>query len=93
MSFVEVMVGEHTPIKDLIMVIKSTCNPDVLNKIENLSQSNNELVIAELDWRWEVLLAQKFILSEGQMPERLRVKKTIARRLEYKNQKKNQTRK
>lgn len=71
MSFVEIMVSEHTEIKDLVLVAENTCNPDVLNKIENLSRSNNSEVRAALDWRWKVLLAQKFILSEDKWPVRL----------------------
>lgn len=60
MSYMEIMVNENSTIMDLIIAIKATYNPDVLNKIEQLPQSRNEDVIAELDWKWKVIEAQKY---------------------------------
>ena len=57
--------------KSFIEVINGTCNPDVLNVIENDSRSKSSEVMKALNWRWKVLLAQKFILTEDKWPVRL----------------------
>lgn len=57
--------------KSFLEVINGTCNPDILNVVENDPRFKSSEVMKALDWRWKVLLAQKFILSEDKWPVRL----------------------